>query len=321
MVRHNNIINFIKYYFRGKKYPPKTKELIESYFQKEFEYGDKHIRNAYKTNEIIAEKIRCGKPFMAGRYGSGELFVLAAFEFHLFFKYKRYLQIMCNNGGFFPNELSMGKSFSKLMRKSTHECDVFACWYNLFEEYFMKYYLPESCVGTFLFNFEPWSSPENAWSKALAGKKVLVIHPFVDTIKKQYEKRELIWSGRGILPDFELKTLKAVQTISGQKDERFQNWFEALEWMYSETLKIDFDIAIIGCGAYGFPLAAKIKKSGKQAIHLAGATQLLFGIKGKRWEENPAYGYVRRFFNEYWVNPDASERPQNASSIENGCYW
>ena len=57
-------------------------------------------------------------------------------------------------------------------------------------------------------------------------------------------------------------------------------------------MKIDFDVAIIGCGAYGFPLAAKLKQAGKQAIHLAGATQLLFGIKGKRWEE---YQFQKRF--------------------------
>ena len=62
------------------------------------------------------------------------------------------------------------------------------------------------------------------------------------------------------MPEFELKTLKAVQTIAGEKDERFSTWFEALEYMFEETMKIDFDIAIIGCGAYGMPLAAKLKK-------------------------------------------------------------
>ena len=53
--------------------------------------------------------------------------------------------------------------------------------------------------------------------------------------------------------------------------------------MYTEAVKIDFDTAIIGCGAYGFPLAAKLKAAGKQAFHMGGATQLLFGIKGSRW--------------------------------------
>lgn len=68
-----------------------------------------------------------------------------------------------------------------------------------------------------------------------------------------------------------------MQTIADSRDERFSDWFEALEHMYSEAMKEDFDVAIIGCGAYGFPLAAKIKKAGKIGIHLGGAAQLLFG--------------------------------------------
>lgn len=31
---------------------------------------------------------------------------------------------------------------------------------------------------------------------------------------------------------------------------RFNDWFEALDYMVEEALKIPFDIALIGCGAY-----------------------------------------------------------------------
>lgn len=71
--------------------------------------------------------------------------------------------------------------------------------------------------------------------------------------------------------------------------------------------KIDFDIALIGCGAYGMPLASFIKGMGKQAVHLAGWTQILFGIKGKRWDDLP---YVSKFYNNAWV------RPQQQSKIK-----
>jgi len=54
-----------------------------------------------------------------------------------------------------------------------------------------------------------------------------------------------------------LLTLKAVQTIANTKDDRFDTWFDALDYMYNEALKLDFDVALIGCGAYGYPLAAK----------------------------------------------------------------
>lgn len=51
--------------------------------------------------------------------------------------------------------------------------------------------------------------------------------------------------------------------------------------MQDEISKEDYDICLIGCGAYGFSLAAYVKRCGKQAIHMGGALQLLFGIKGK----------------------------------------
>ena len=40
--------------------------------------------------------------------------------------------------------------------------------------------------------------------------------------------------------------------------------------MSEEIAKIDFDIALIACGAYGFPLASRIKNMGKIAIHCGG---------------------------------------------------
>lgn len=83
-------------------------------------------------------------------------------------------------------------------------------------------------------------------------EKVLIIHPFVETIKKQYQRREEIFPGTDILPEFDLKTLKAVQTIAGERDDRFSTWFEALEYMYNEAMKIDLilqllDVERMGC--------------------------------------------------------------------------
>ena len=62
-----------------------------------------------------------------------------------------------------------------------------------------------------------------------------------------------------------------------------------------------FEEYYIGCGAYGLPLTSMLKASGKKAIHLGGATQILFGIKGKRWDHEATYDYVRNFYNENWV--------------------
>ena len=118
-----------------------------------------------------------------------------------------------------------------------------------------------------------------------------------------------------------MRTLKAVQTLADNVDSRFSNWFEALNYMYVQAMKIDFDVAILGCGAYGMPLAAMLKEAGKQAIHLGGVTQILFGIKGKRWEEAREYQYIREMMNENWTYPLESEKPKSAQKIEGNCYW
>ena len=82
------------------------------------------------------------------------------------------------------------------------------------------------------------------------------------------------------MPEFELSCVKAVQTIADEKDDRFKDWFDALNYMYRECMKRDFDIALIGCGAYGMPLAVRLKQAGKQAVHIGGSLQLLSGIIG-----------------------------------------
>ena len=157
------------------------------------------------------------------------------------------------------------------------------------------------------------------------------MHPFDRSIRNQYLIREKLFENKNVLPDFELITLQAVQSVAGAKVP-FNDWFEALKHMEDQISKIDFDICILGCGAYGLPLASHVKRLGKKAVHLGGGTQLLFGIKGKRWTEQ--YDRVWNYrpnesininyidlFNDHWVFPDTSERPSDAVKVENGCYW
>ena len=101
---------------------------------------------------------------------------------------------------------------------------------------------------------------------------------------------------------------------------------ELAELLYAcdEIDKTDYDVCIVGCGAYGFLLAAHCKRMGRKAVHLGGTTQLLFGIKGKRWE-NPDYGFngvsYQSFMTPQWVRPSTEETPAKSSDIEGGCYW
>ena len=170
-----------------------------------------------------------------------------------------------------------------------------------------------------------WS--EVPWTKVLKGKRVLVVHPFAETIQSQYTKRELFFKNPDILPEFKsLQIIQAVQSIGGESNG-FKDWFEALEYMKNEIEKCDFEICLIGCGAYGFPLAAHVKRMGKKAVHIGGYIQLLFGIMGSRWDhdkphyEKGTYIYYAGLENKYWVRPNENERPLKTSICEGSCYW
>lgn len=159
------------------------------------------------------------------------------------------------------------------------------------------------------------------WSKCLKGKVVLVVHPFAKSISTQYSShRDKLFSNKDVLPDFkELIVIPAVQSIGGRVSG-YDTWFDALESMCMQIEKVEFDIALIGCGAYGLPLAAKVKSLGKKGVHIGGALQLLFGIKGSRWEGN-GYDYHHCFYNDYWIRPLPEETPSDANTFENRCYW
>lgn len=228
------------------------------------------------------------------------------------------LDELYTRAGFFPKEKDLYKKFTSLYVEDIKEIDILGSY--VWTEKYMQEYLPKNYVGT---NLEGFYAPflwQNPWTKALKGKKVLVIHPFTESIKKQYQKREFLFSNNEVLPEFkELILVKAVQTIAGTQNNDFETWFNALDFMKNEISSKDFDIALIGCGAYGLPLAAHVKRMGKIAIQLAGWTQMLFGIYGNRWiEDQKEYAH---FVNEHWTRPNETEKPKHSAIVENGCYW
>jgi hypothetical protein len=224
------------------------------------------------------------------------------------------LNQMQNWSGFFPPTVGKIEKFCELMINDLAQVDILGSW--LKHESFFSSELMNS-KKVMLEDLEPFFI-DSPWTHALAGKKVLVVHPFVDTIQSQYSKREVIFPG-GLLPQFQLQVIPAVQSLGGNGGA-FADWFAALDAMKQSIDAVDFDVCILGCGAYGFPLAAHIKRQGRKAIHLGGATQLLFGIKGRRWENYIVYPYTN-LFNEHWTRPSRIETPLVSQAVEGGCYW
>ena len=228
------------------------------------------------------------------------------------------VELLSNNAGFFPADVKLQYKFADLMESDLKYIDILASYID--EERYLSDEL-RHCIKVNLDGlYAPfkWTQP---WTKELAGKNILVIHPFAESIKNQYKRRYKLFDNPEVLPEFgSLTVIKAVQSIAGNGPSTgFKDWFEALEYMEDKMDAASYDIALIGCGAYGMPLAAHAKRRGKIGIHLGAWVQMLFGIYGNRWiHDQPEYA---KFINEYWIRPSKAETPKNFERVENGCYW
>lgn len=292
-----------------------------------------------KASDMIYNLLMQDKPCMIARFGAFELATIVNYlgitnPHHSIWKYikgeqeqwwwnKKLMNYMQNNAGFFPPTEDMLSRFCEMMLEDAKEVDLLGSW--IANEHYLQKRMP-NVQKVKLVLLEPYHS-QKPWSRALTGKKVLVIHPFTQLIEQQYRSRRNLFKKADVLPDFELQTITAIQSLGG-KNNGFKDWFKALQWMKNEIDKRNYDICMIGCGAYGFPLAAHVKRQGGKAVHLGGALQLLFGIKGKRWEVDnyasswglPQNAYTS-LFNEYWIRPTGIFKPQAANKVEGGCYW
>lgn len=286
------------------------------------------------ASDLIRNGLESTAPFAVSRFGHSELRTLLTYlhirektsnlrKLFSFVKGEKVepwwsentLKLITHNAGLFPREIKVIEKFCQLVLEDMKEIDVLGSW--LGGEKWIKHLLSNTKFIRFhdFYHF----LHANPWTTALKGKKVLVVHPFAKSIRSQYRLKEKIFTGVHTLPDFELITHKAVQSIAGNKPAGFDTWFQALDSMKSDFAATDFDVAILGCGAYGMPLAAFIKRDlKKKAIHLGGNTQILFGIAGSRWKHDPNFTHI---FNSYWSKPLDEETPVGHETIDSNCYW
>ncbi len=271
------------------------------------------------ANQYILDNLNGKDPFFVGRLGSVELECLCHYLYFLRRAtekkcYPDNVKMMMNvNAGFFPSEEEMLDKFSELYMDSLGSMDlIWSMWFSVFEDKLYSEHYADKILADYGATVFPHDK-KNPWTSALKGKKVLVIHPFEVSVQQNYKIKDKLFENKDFLPDFDLRTLKAVQSIAGNKTE-YSNWFEALASMQHKIDQIDFDIALIGAGAYGLPLGAYIKRIGKKAVHVGGILQLFFGIKGKAWNKLGVY-------NEAWTSPVQVEIPHDFKKVEAGRYW
>lgn len=304
-------------------------------YEDKFETTSEHCDYFGQTaSDLIRSGLESDSPFALSRFGYSELRALLTYmhihgdeqRVHKILAYLKgekvepwwhqdTVKLITHNAGVFPNKIEIIERFCRLIMEDMHQIDVLGSW--LGGEVWVKKRMPNTKFMRFhdFYHF----LHNRPWTQALDGKKILVVHPFSRSIESQYRQKDKIYTGVNMLPDFELTTYKSIQSIAGNIPQGFDSWFEALDFMKSDISKLNFDVAILGCGAYGMPLSVFIKRDlRKKAVHLGGNTQILFGIKGSRWENDGAFSHI---FNSHWIKPLAEETPKGHETIDGDCYW
>jgi hypothetical protein len=295
-----------------------------------------------ESNDLIYNMLCRDNPCMIARYGATELVCILNYLSIKKNDSNLWRYIKGENGdwwwnpkiqhhmewssGFFPTTEENLSRFSEMMLRDSHLMDILAVFSNTDRDAVaLKPYLKDDLLCVPLISFDSFLS-KTPWTRCLKGRKVLVVHPYAKLIEKQYVKRMKLFADVDVLPEFDLRTIEAVQSLGGV-NHGFKDWFEALEWMKKEMDKEPYEIVLIGCGAYGFPLAAHAKKTGHKAVHIGGPLQLLFGIKGSRWEKAyyaKTFGlqddtYLKIMDNSNWVRP-SDYRTKEVEQMENSAY-
>lgn len=318
MIENTTVRNFLRPILDFIDPGRKLRRYIEKKIA-EKRYSGVAVNIAEFGNAKLSEYIADGRPFCAGKFGATESKTYLAYlnlreeleEIPGTIREEIFL-----HSGVFPTEDSDLIRFSQLYKKCADEMDLLGVWYQAGElELIADHTTTQERTFFDFTGLEPYYY-EKPWSKYLAGKKVLVISPFNESILQQYSNKDLIWPNN-LLPDFELLTLKYPHS-QALSDTGYSSWFSIYEEFCNKMSEMEFDVAIIGAGAATLPLAAYAKRLGRQGIGMGGSLQILFGIQGRRWDKNP---FFQEVVNEYWVRPSGEEVPQAKNKVENSAYW
>lgn len=275
----------------------------------------------------LAEKIQLGVPFLLARLGGTEGTITGQYCEIKNGLRKQYqadtVRWMYSTSGFFMDEEDDKEKaldrYAELTLDGLKDCDYLSAMFppRIYMPFLFANYAKKA-VPTFS-DFSPSFDKETrcTWYRGLAGKRVLVVNSFADSISYQYKRKHLlVRESSHALPDFQLLTYKTAVTQVGERFENYRNFFDVLKRMEDDIAKLDFDVALVGAGAYGFPLSVAIRRMGRIAIETCGSTPLYFGIYGERFVRHGLPDYVT----DAWIRPMETP-PKNYKQVEGGCYW
>ncbi len=295
----------------------------------EWQKGDASVRHgACQIFSTILKALDAREGCLIGRHGTIELTMCLQMWKQQSMDMIR-AEILERNAGVFPLEETSLVDWFKGYFDASLSADVLgAAWYKPLakSEWNMISELNPKCIKIPLRSIEPYyCKPVDHWTRILEGRNVTVVSSFTSTMQKQLEYKAQIWpsSYDSLLPMANwsfVRSYYAPVLAKGRAEwpSGIKSWSDAVTYMEAEVLKTKPEIVLIGCGGLGMILGHRLKKKGIVAVVLGGAIQVLFGIRGKRWENHPV---ISSFWNSDWLKPNVMEVPKGAEAVEGGCYW
>jgi len=283
--------------------------------------------NIVESNKEIINTINSNKVFIIARFGLGPETTLC-YNYNVNKKINnnnlnnvlRICGIYCKN-----NNITVFEKYFEELNNAIENSDILACFNNSNIESIQNVYSTMyNLTKIHSRSLEPFyviQDNEIPWTHYLFGKKVLIINPFTDSMKKQIDNNFQIFKDKKIfLDDQEFIFYKSFQTHGNHYVHN--NWLETFTVMCNDIEKLEFDIALLGCGGYGLPLCNFIKtKMNKSSIYIGGGLQLLFGVMGHRWINRDDWKKIIKENNSNFVFPSENEKLDNKNTIENSAYW
>jgi len=188
-----------------------------------------------EANLLLYNRLRDGVPLFAGKLGSVESRVLGEHRYRQrwqsHFNSRTRLQAH-QNSGIFPVDDSALAATAEELWAAMRSIELLGCWPVEYQARLMMDLpqLPQRCEMP---DLEPFFYPL-PWTAALEGKRVLVLHPFLRSLERQWGRRQELFPGRPVLPLFDPVFVASPMTVRGAV-HGYISWQSALDQLWQQV--------------------------------------------------------------------------------------
>ena len=294
-----------------------------------------HLSSKIKLIKLIQNALTNHSGFSLGKIGFSEQFFLnhpMVMQLSLNSRQLSAYQLLANvhclrQSGVFPTDFKFLTSFSDFFSKSVSRLDVLGLFGAPQELEIISRYQLSCCFLKYQDTEPDRSIPNNinvCYLPLFKNKRVLLIAPFAHFLQDRAQANifESVWQ-KTKKPWFDPLSVDSIEfpyAYELKTQKQFGNVLNLYEHICQKIDAKQFDVALIAAGALAIPLADYIKSKNKIALSLGGHLQVLFGVKGARWKNDPVW--PKQYFTPAWVDMPATYHPSNKDNLTDaGAYW